>query len=314
MQNPLVSISCTTYNHAPYIRKCLDGFLMQQCDFEYEILVHDDASTDGTQKIIKEYQGKYPEIIKPIFQTENQYSKGIRGLIARFNLPRARGKYIALCEGDDYWIDPLKLKKQVDFLERNEDYVLTTGGFILKNEKLSEEEIQIFDSESATETNPEGFDLTLEMFFKKWYTKTLTLVFRKNSIDIQNLISYINSRDFHINYFLLKKGKGYYFREVFGVYNIHQGGVFSSIDQEKRIKDSFEIYNELYKRNKDNYIRISLQRDLRFLLSRRINGYCNFKNVLKLLLLNKSWKELKTNLRIAVYVFLKRIVSGKNKQ
>lgn len=119
MQNPLVSISCTTYNHEPYIRQCLDGFLMQQCDFEYEILVHDDASTDGTQKIIKEYQGKYPEIIKPIFQTENQYSKGIRGLIARFNLPRARGKYIALCEGDDYWIDPLKLKKQVETLEKN---------------------------------------------------------------------------------------------------------------------------------------------------------------------------------------------------
>lgn len=92
---------------------------MQECDFKYEILIHDDASTDGTQEIIKEYQKKYPEIIKPILQTENQYSKGVRGMIARFNFSRAEGKFIALCEGDDYWTDPLKLKKQVEILEKN---------------------------------------------------------------------------------------------------------------------------------------------------------------------------------------------------
>ncbi|MFA7615940.1 MAG: glycosyltransferase [Weeksellaceae bacterium] len=119
MQNPLVSISCTTYNHEPYIRQCLDGFLMQQCDFEFEIVIHDDASTDETQEIIKEYQKKFPDIIKPIFQTENQYSKTGSGIMARYNFPRAQGKYIALCEGDDYWTDPLKLQKQVDILEKN---------------------------------------------------------------------------------------------------------------------------------------------------------------------------------------------------
>src|SRR5690606_25359461 len=102
-----------------FIRQCLDGIFMQKCNFEYEILIHDDASTDDTQKIIKEYQQKYPEIIKPILQTENQYSKGVRGIMARFNFPRAKGKYIALCEGDDYWTDPLKLQKQIDFLENN---------------------------------------------------------------------------------------------------------------------------------------------------------------------------------------------------
>lgn len=121
----LVSISCTTYNHAPYIRECLEGFLMQKCDFAYEILIHDDASTDGTIDIIKEYQEKYPEIIKPYIQKENQWSKGVRGMNAKYNFSRAQGKYIALCEGDDYWTDPLKLQKQVDFLEENPDYVLT---------------------------------------------------------------------------------------------------------------------------------------------------------------------------------------------
>ena len=126
MQNPpipIVSISCLTYNHAPYIRQCLDGFMMQKTNFLIEILIHDDVSTDGTTDIIREYEQKYPDIIKPIYQTENQHSKGIR-ITQTYNLPRARGKYIAICEGDDYWIDPLKLQKQVDFLEAHPDYGL----------------------------------------------------------------------------------------------------------------------------------------------------------------------------------------------
>ncbi|MBX2931828.1 MAG: glycosyltransferase [Chitinophagaceae bacterium] len=122
MDNLLVSISCTTYNHAPYFRECLDGFLMQKCNFDFEVLIHDDASTDGTSDIIREYQAKYPKIIKPIIQEENQWSQGIKPTW-EFNFPRTKGKYIALCEGDDYWTDPLKLQKQVDFLEQNEDFV-----------------------------------------------------------------------------------------------------------------------------------------------------------------------------------------------
>ena len=116
----IVSISCITYNHAPYIRQCLDGFLMQQTNFAYEVLIHDDASTDGTTEIIKEYEAKYPDIIKPIYEDENQWVKGRRGS-AVFNFPRAKGKYIALCEGDDYWTDPLRLQKQVYFLEKHQE-------------------------------------------------------------------------------------------------------------------------------------------------------------------------------------------------
>src|SRR5699024_417665 len=98
--------------------------LMQQCDFDFELLIHDDASTDGTQNIISAYREKYPNIIKPIFQTENLYSKGVRGLNVRYNLPRVKGKYIAVCEEDDYWTDPLKRQKQVDFMEAHQECAL----------------------------------------------------------------------------------------------------------------------------------------------------------------------------------------------
>lgn len=117
-----LSISCITYNHAPYIRQCLEGFLMQKTDFAFEVLIHDDCSTDGTTEIIREYETKYPDIIKPIYEQENQYQQGKPIGTAVWNLPRARGKYIAFCEGDDYWVDPFKLQKQIDFLENNPDY------------------------------------------------------------------------------------------------------------------------------------------------------------------------------------------------
>lgn len=129
----LVSICCITYNHAPYIRQCLDGFIMQKTNFKFEILIHDDASTDGTADIIREYEAKYPNILKPIYQTENQYSKG-KNISATYNWPRAQGKYIAMCEGDDYWTDPLKLQKQVDFLEGHPDFSMCFHRAKIKNE------------------------------------------------------------------------------------------------------------------------------------------------------------------------------------
>lgn len=119
---PLVSVCCLTYNHEQYIKQCLDGILMQKTNFPFEVLIHDDASQDGTQRVIKEYEKSNPDIICPFFQTNNQYSlgKGFVGLGIMFT--NARGKYIALCEGDDYWTDPMKLQKQVDFLESHPEY------------------------------------------------------------------------------------------------------------------------------------------------------------------------------------------------
>lgn len=119
---PLASIRCLAYNQEQYIRQCLDGFVMQKTNFPFEIIVHDDASTDNTANIIREYVEKYPNI-NAILETENQYSKH-DGSLARIVNQAIQGKYVALCEGDDYWIDPYKLQKQVDFLENHQEYAM----------------------------------------------------------------------------------------------------------------------------------------------------------------------------------------------
>lgn len=116
----MVSVCCLVYNHEKYLRKCLDGFVMQKTNFKFEVLIHDDASTDKSAEIIREYEEKYPDIIKPIYQTENQYSQKIPVAIT-FQYPRAKGKYIAICEGDDYWTNPNKLQMQYDALEANDN-------------------------------------------------------------------------------------------------------------------------------------------------------------------------------------------------
>lgn len=118
-QLPLVSICCLTYNHEPFIRRALDGFLAQKTTFPYEIVIYDDASTDKTADIIREYAARWPDRIRPLLSTENQYSKGVTNPSGAFNFPRVRGKYIAMCEGDDYWTDPRKLQIQVDYLEKH---------------------------------------------------------------------------------------------------------------------------------------------------------------------------------------------------
>ncbi len=121
---PVVSICCITYNHENYIEQALQSFLMQETSFPFEIVIHDDASPDNTADIIRRYEKEYPNIIKPLYQTENQKSKFKGGMNPRFNYPRAKGIYLAMCDGDDYWTDPHKLQKQVDFLEANPEYVL----------------------------------------------------------------------------------------------------------------------------------------------------------------------------------------------
>lgn len=109
-----VSICCLSYNHEDYIAEAIESFLNQKTDFLFEVLIHDDASTDRSAEIIKEYEKRYPQIIKAVYQTENQYSQGV--LVDVENQKRARGKYVAHCEGDDYWTDPYKLQKQVDYM------------------------------------------------------------------------------------------------------------------------------------------------------------------------------------------------------
>lgn len=136
--NPLASIVCFTYNHEKYIRQALEGFLIQKTNFDFEVIIHDDASTDRTQLIIKEYQSIYPRVFFPICQRENQKSKG-NGIVTRIAFGAIQGKYVALCEGDDYWNDPHKLQTQVDFLQNNTSYgMVCTDYNILEDDVVSE--------------------------------------------------------------------------------------------------------------------------------------------------------------------------------
>lgn len=120
---PKVSVICITFNHVDFIRQALDGFVMQKTNFPFEVIVHDDASTDGTADIVREYAKKYPDIIKPILQSENQWSRGVN-ISTEFIWPAVRGEYVAVCDGDDYWTNPLKLQKQADFLDANPDFAI----------------------------------------------------------------------------------------------------------------------------------------------------------------------------------------------
>ena len=125
LDNIAVSIICNTYNQESYIKDALESFVKQKTTFKFEVLVHDDASTDKTPEIIREYEQKYPDIIKPLYQTENQYSKG-GNITLRFQVPRARGKYLALCEGDDYWTCDTKLQEQWEYMEAHPECSLVT--------------------------------------------------------------------------------------------------------------------------------------------------------------------------------------------
>ena len=222
MNNPLVSICCLAYNHKKYIRECLDEFILQKTNFAFEVLIHDDASTDGTADIIREYQAKYPEIIKPIYQTENQYSKGVKPSFT-FNFPRARGTYIAMCEGDDYWTDPLKLQKQVDFLEANLSCIGYCHNFktIDSNNKTLEESYIKYQDKKYTDT----YDIIADAS-----VATLTVVFR-NIFDqnpLPNLAMKIGNGDKLLFSWLSTFGYFYANKNyIAAAYRKHSGGVWS---------------------------------------------------------------------------------------
>ena len=169
--HPLVSIACITYNHEKYIRQCLDGFVMQRVNFKYEIVIHDDASTDNTATIIREYCEKYPHLFVPILQKQNKYVEG-KGILAPYVYPHCQGKYIALCEGDDYWIDPYKLQKQVDFLEGHPEYSMCFHKAKTLYDDQPEKVSRLFDSIKDR-------DYTIDELFLDWIVPTASILYRR---------------------------------------------------------------------------------------------------------------------------------------
>ena len=117
----LVSVCVLSYNHVKTIKRCLNSIVNQNVNFKFEVLIHDDNSTDGTINIIREFENSYPSVIRPVYEKENQYYKNNNAgrMDAVFNVPRAKGKYIAFCEGDDYWTDPQKLQIEYDYMEKH---------------------------------------------------------------------------------------------------------------------------------------------------------------------------------------------------
>lgn len=243
MNKPLVSISCLVFNHAPYLRQCLDGFMMQKTDFTFEVLIHDDASTDGSADIIREYESKYPDIVKPIYETENQWKHGRRGS-AVFNFPRAQGKYIALCEGDDYWTDPLKLQKQVDFLESHPDYSMCFHNAMNQYEGQNRPMEQFSSIE-----NKEYF---IEDLLNYWMIPTASVVFRTEVVrsELYKTVTDANLMFGDTPLFLtcVREGRIMGFSETMSIYRRTSSGVSSGFSTETyhRLVEYHEKLGELF--------------------------------------------------------------------
>jgi glycosyltransferase involved in cell wall biosynthesis len=248
----LVSICCITYNHEKYISDAIESFLMQKTNFNYEILIHDDASTDSTAEIIKGYEKKYPKILKPIYQIKNQYSQGVK--VGRFNLERARAKYIAVCEGDDYWIDPYKLQKQVDYMEKHPGCSMCVHAAYIINEQTKKKigEIRPFHSnrivfiEEIIEGGGALFATNSVMYRSEF------AINRPNFFDA----SPVGDRPLFI--YLALNGQVYYFDDFMSVYRTGVSGSWTN-----------RVYNNINKRIQHDY-QIAKMLD-------EVNEYTDFK-------------------------------------
>ena len=236
----MVTIRCITYNHEPYIRQCLESFVMQKTNFRFEAIVHDDASTDGTAAIIREFAEKYPEIIKPIYETENQYSKH-DGSLARILNEHTHGKYVALCEGDDYWIDPNKLQIQVDFLESHPEYTMCFhNAFVCFG--------QVFNSEKRFATlNNEAYSGSA--IYASFIVPTASVMLKKCVCFSELYTSAKINKKFIYGDILLwlscaTFGKIYGMSKVMSVYRKHEGGAIWKMSPQKLIR-SMEHNHEI---------------------------------------------------------------------
>ena len=211
----MVSVVCDVYNHEPYLRQCLDGFVIQKTNFKIEVLVHDDASTDKSAEIIMEYTNKYPDIFKPILQQENQYSRGV-GIWKTYQFPRVAGKYVAICEGDDYWTDPLKLQKQVDFLESHPDFdmVRTDSNVYYQDTNIT------INSVFGKKLFPNCEDTFVDYVVRPAWLATCSWLIRSPLGDYDNLPNDCFKGDLALMIYIAKRSKVKYLPEVTSVYRV----------------------------------------------------------------------------------------------
>lgn len=293
LQKPLVAIRCITYNHEPYIRDALEGFVMQKTNFPFVAIVHDDASTDGTAAIIREYAAKYPDIIKPIYETENQYSKHDGSLRRIMNdaVLATGAKYIAYCEGDDYWTDPLKLQKQVDFLESHPDYSMCFHNCIVHWEGNEYPDELISDKLERREYS--GVEL-----WHKYISQTASLLHRR---DVYFADSYkktiatnkIRGGDWAVILGCTSSGKIFCMPESMSVYRHNPGSLTYATGTELRlIVDKIEltkIFGNDYRPHSENFCIPPLVRDFYAYLRR-----WQFRNAFKMFYIAFSFASRRT--------------------
>lgn len=283
VEEPLVSILCFTYNQERYMVETIESFLMQKASFKFEVIIHDDASNDKTPNIIQDYASKFPEIIKPILQTENKYSQYGINFIFKDVASKAKGKYIALCGGDDYWVDPLKLQRQVDFLEKNEKY----GMVHTKAAKYIEEKKEFGGFH--------GFDVrSFEELLNENTISVITVCIRRNL-----LMDYFNqvqphkhetwtAEDYPTWLWIIQNSSIFFMEDVTAVYREKIGSISHIKDVQERLRFSEGIFSIV------SYFMES---------SKGLNNKDqivarHYSNMINMYFLTKDWTKIKKSARI----------------
>lgn len=273
VENLMVSVDMITYKHESFINEAIEGVLMQETNFEFDLIIADDCSPDKTQAIVEEIIKVHPKGYRiKYFRNKENLGMEANGFLAA---QKCTGKYIAICEGDDYWTDPLKLQRQVDFLEANPDYVFCVHKYKIYLENKKEFEINRIHpvNYAAYKEKHDGIEIDKKAFSKDWLTQPLTAVIKKEDLfevlNKQSNFKYF--RDYHIFYFLLQRGKGICLNSCSGVYRENDGGIASSKTFYEKIKIAFLIYEELYLYTKDSSILLNYCK-FSFMLIKRVDG------------------------------------------
>jgi glycosyltransferase involved in cell wall biosynthesis len=281
---------------------------MQKTTFPFEAIVHDDASTDGSAAIIREYAEKYPDIIKPIYETENQYRKGTIGKIMDAAI-HPNAKYIATCEGDDYWTDPNKLQIQVDFLESHPDFFSSSHNYSVYHEdtKITEHGRERFVNLSYDIWGEEEYyAFTNDDYYNIWFLQTLTTVRRNiKFIDDEVRSQFPQFFDYISFYYITKKGKCAFFKRDMATYRVHKGGVCSGSDivtwNENYLKNCYVLYGL----EKDNRVIPSMNRSFVNLVIQLLKDG-QYKRVYFVLKRHNNSISIKNSIS-CVFLFLRRL-------